>query len=103
MKYVLSSYGLNNPFIQTDLPEHAVFPLTLETPTGLDLDYTSLLIGQGYALDHAAYDYICSGDLGFLAPMARTLNRLREAGLLTLINVDSIVAAHKDELRQKTI
>ncbi len=102
MKYLLSSFGFHNPFIELELPEHAVYPVTLNGSGGLDLDYTSLLISEGYEIDAAVYNFIVDDGPAFLKPMAASLARLRNEGLLTLVDVSAIVLAHREQLINKT-
>lgn len=102
--YLLSTFGLHNPFIQLDLPDHAVYPLALDSAAGeLDLDYSMLLIGSGYVLDQGSYDYVVANAPGFLRPMGRTLQTLAASGLLTLFDAADLVSRNKERIVQKTL
>ncbi|MEZ0540428.1 hypothetical protein [Fibrella arboris] len=101
MEFYLSTFGLHNPFINSKLPDHAIFPIASELSNGLDLDYTSLLIGEKYYIDEAAFNYVLSKEKKFLLPMAKTLVLLQEEGLIETVNVKSLVAQNEKQLLKK--
>jgi len=101
MEFYLTSFGLHNPYIKSEIPEHCVFPICSYLSNGIDLDYTSLLLGQEYYLDLTAYEFINSREKEFLAPMANTLSFLKSEGFLRLVDVQGMVAENVIQLKQK--
>lgn len=101
MEFFLSSFGLHNPFISSDLPEHAIYPISSRAIDGIDLDYTSLLLGKKYYIDKQTLEYVCSGERRFLAPMAKTLTFLKKEGFVELVDTAKIVEKKKDLLLNK--
>ena len=101
MEYLLSSFGLHNPYIKCNLPEHAIFPISNDSQKGIDLDYTSLLIGKKYLIDIDAFKFITSGEKDFLKPMAFTLNFLKKEGFLDLLDTKQIIARNLEKLTEK--
>ena len=101
MEFFLSSFGLHNPYIVTKLPEHAIFPISNDCKNGLDLDYTSLLLGKRYYIDKDAFEYICYSEKEFLKPMSSTLSFLKEEGLVEIIDVAKLVSTHLEDLKSK--
>jgi len=99
MEFYLSSFGLHNPFITSELPEHGVYPIGIDSEIGIDLDYTSLLLGNKYYIDKYAYDYIIdSQNTNFLSPMAITLKTLNNEGYLELIDVKEIIKSNNQKV-----
>ncbi len=101
MNFLLSTFGLHNPYITIELPEHAVFPISNEFQNGIDLDYTSLLLGKKYFIDIEAYKYICDGNIAFLSPMAKTLQFLKKEDLLEVLDVSNLVKSKESILKEK--
>ena len=104
MKYYLSTFGLGNPFIVCDLPDHAVYPVGTTVENAVDLDYTALLIGTGFIIDSHAYDYILANcdRLLFLKLMAHSLSRLKQEGLLDTLDVGQMIENNKESIIEKT-
>src|SRR4051812_39317521 len=92
---------MHNPALATDLPEHMTYPVSQRVTDGVDLDYSSLLVGRAFAIDTLAYDGIVNSGRPYLMPMARTLTRLREAELLELVDMGALIARHSSEVLQK--
>lgn len=104
MRYILSSYGVNNPYIVADIPDHAVYPIGIEGNDFIDLDYSLLLVGTGFFFDQAALDYLeaQSERTPFLKPMLSSIQRLKQEGFLETFDGRQIVEKHKNEIVQKT-
>ncbi len=100
MNFFLSSFGLHNPYIVIELPDHAIYPISSPCNKGIDLDYTSLMLGNKYYMDELAFDYV-NDKQKFLAPMSYTLNFLKKEGYLSTIDVNSIIAKNNDALLSK--
>lgn len=102
MKFFFSTVGLHNPVLALPLPEHMAYPVSQRTTAGLDLDYTSLLVGEGFIMDGEAFASIIELTKPFLKPMARTLLRLADAGLLRTVDMGTIISRHAAQIREKT-
>ena len=104
MKYVLSSFGINNPYIVTDLPDHSVYPVAVEGPGFLDLDYSLLMAGTRFLFDQGALRYLQAKQerLSFLTPLLESVARLKEEGLLEWFDEGAIVARDRDHICAKT-
>jgi len=103
VKYVLSSFGLNNPYVVAEIPDHAVYPIGVEGDDFIDLDYTLLLAGTGFHFDLRALEYMRGecGRLRFLQPLLSSLDRLRQEGLLETYDGASIIAEHRERIAKK--
>lgn len=101
MEFYLASFGTHNPFTSLMLPEHAIYPISKDSRNGLDLDYTSLLLGNKYYIDEEAFNYILDERKTFLLPMAGTLRFLFKEGYLELINTKAIVQANESAIKEK--
>ena len=51
MRFFFSTVGLHNPALAIELPEHMAYPISQRVHSGLDLDYTALLLGKGFIID----------------------------------------------------
>lgn len=101
MQFFLTSFGMHNPYIIARLPEHALYPISCRVDEGIDLDYTSLLLGKQYFVDSDAYEYVCSESKAFLAPMAKTLAFLKQEGYLETIDTREIIERNRSVLHLK--
>lgn len=101
MRFLFTAFGLHNPFWNIPLPDHAVFPLSKEADNGLDLDYTALMIGTQFVMDSEAFEHVASESRDFLIPMARTLRRLKEEGLLETIDYGKIITPNLQEIEKR--
>ncbi len=104
MKYILSSYGVNNPYLVADIPDHAVYPIGIEGDDFVDLDYSSLLLGEGFIFDSTSFEYLQEqvARIPFIQPVIHSIERLRAEGLLEMVNVAEIVAQNLDSILSKT-
>lgn len=104
MKYLLSSYGLNNPYMSAPLADHAVYPIGTEIENVIDLDYSTLLVGNGYFLDQSCTDYLAehSSRLPFLGAMRESINVLKQEGLLTIFDGKAIIQDNLQGISDKT-
>ncbi|MEM1050630.1 MAG: hypothetical protein AAGI28_00910 [Pseudomonadota bacterium] len=104
MKYLLSSYGLNNPYLSAPLADHAVYPIGTEIAGAIDLDYSTLLVGNGYRLDQSCVDYLDehAQRLPFLQNMRDSISILREEGLLDTFDGAALIAENLDAIIHKT-
>lgn len=104
MKYLLSSYGLNNPYLSAPLADHAVYPIGTEMAGSIDLDYSTLLVGNGYCLDQACIDYLDehASRLPFLRTMRESIEILRKEGLLQTFDGSALIAANLEAIIRKT-
>lgn len=103
MKYLLSSYGLNNPYLSAPLADHAVYPIGTETAGSIDLDYSTLLVGNGYCLDQACVDYLDehASRLPFLKAMRESIVVLRKEGLLETFDGSALITANLEAITRK--
>lgn len=104
MRYLLSSYGLGNPYIVTDIPDHAVYPIGVEGQDFIDLDYSLLLVGTGFLFDQQALDYLLAqrSRLRFLAPLVESILKLKAEGLLEAFDGKAIIEQNIHKIRDKT-
>ncbi len=104
MKYFLSTFGIDNPFIECDLPDHAIYPVGTEIGQSIDLEYTSLLLGEKFVIDQNAINYINENlsRLPFLKMMLESINKLQREGMLETIDTRSLIQSHRDEIIRKT-
>ncbi|MCC6910339.1 MAG: hypothetical protein IT430_20585 [Phycisphaerales bacterium] len=104
MKYILSSFGLNNPYIVGEVPDHAVYPIGLEGDDYIDLDYSLLLAGTGFLFDQGSLEYMEHEQrrLRFLVPLVQSIRRLKEEGFLDLFDGKAIVEQSAEQIRSKT-
>lgn len=102
MKFLFTAFGLHNQFIQSESPDHGIFPLSKETASGLDLDYTALMIGEQYTIDMVALEFVHSQEKDFLGPMSKTLRILESEGLLNVIDYGELVNARSVDIARKT-
>lgn len=104
IKYVLSSFGLHNPYIVAATPDHAVYPVGVEGDDFVDLDYSLLLVGTGFLFDASALDFLRDEQrrLPFLAPLVSTVLRLKSEGLLETFDGDRLVAENRSQIIAKT-
>ena len=102
MDFLLSTFGVHNPYVNGELPGHAAFPIASGEGAELDLDYTSLLLGEQYTIDEGTYEDIVSGRRAFLNPMAATLLFLKEEGILRTVNLREVSGRYVDEVRRRT-
>ena len=102
MHFFLSSFGLHNPYISGKIPDHGIYPVATEMADGLDLDYTSLLLGQNYVIDKTAFEDICSGRRPFLNRMAETLKFLQREEILLVRDLRPIAKSYMRQLKNKT-
>jgi len=101
MRFFFSTVGLHNPALAIGLPEHMALPISNEVDGGLDLDYSALLLGNEFIIDETAYEAILSGRRKFLKPMAHSLLRLRECGILTVRDMGATIMAASDRIQAK--
>lgn len=101
MDFYLSSFGLHNPYIVSKLPEHAIYPISTSAQDGVDLDYTSLLLGKKYYIDEQTFGFVCGGEKRFLEPMAKTLFFLKQEGFVETIDTKTIVNDNIESLTEK--
>ncbi len=104
LQYYLSAFGINNPYIECGLPDHAIYPVGCEVGESIDIDYTSLLLGESFIIEKQALDYIeiNKDRLPFLELMFNSLKRLKEEELLDVIDSKPIIEQHKYEIIKKT-
>lgn len=104
MRYVLSSFGLNNPYIVADLPDHAVYPIGVEGDGFVDLDYSLLLVGTGFLFDDSALRFLTEQQrrLEFLAPLVSSIRRLQAEDLLETFDGAAFIANSLDQIKAKT-
>lgn len=104
MKYLLSSYGLNNPYLTAPLADHAVYPVGTEVGSSIDLDYSTLLVGNGYYIDRSCLDYLeeNADRLKFLAQMRDSIRALEKEELLQLFDGRRIIGDHSEQILAKT-
>lgn len=101
MKFYLASFGTHNPYINLKLPEHAIYPISNSTGNTIDLDYTSLLLGEKYVIDKNVYEYVVESNKAYLKAMAHSLRFLMTEGYLEIIDVGFIVREKQLQLKQK--
>ena len=101
MRFFFSTVGLHNPALAIELPEHMAYPISQRVHSGLDLDYTALLLGKGFIIDETAYNQITQGDRPFLKPMANTLLKLYQNELLTTIDMGEIISRNNEKIMKK--
>lgn len=104
MRYLLATFGVGNPAIYIELPDHAVYPVGTETEAGLDLDYTALLVGNSFVIDKASLDYIDEhvDRLPFLTMMRESLRKLRTEGLLEIFDGIGLIKEQSHSIETKT-
>lgn len=104
MKYILSSFGLNNPYIVSDVPDHAVYPIGIEGDDFIDLDYSILLAGTSFLFDKAALEYLTAEQsrLPFIKPLIHSINKLAEEGFLETFDGKAILGEHIEQVKEKT-
>jgi hypothetical protein len=104
MKYILSSFGINNPYIVADIPDDAVYPIGLEGDDFIDLDYSLLLAGTSFLFDEKALEYLTveQSRLSFLSPLVNSIVRLKQEGLLETFDGKAIVEQNLDKILEKT-
>lgn len=104
MKYLLSSYGLNNPYLSAPLADHAVYPVGTEVGGSIDLDYSTLLVGNGYYIDRSCLNYLeeNADRLKFLQQMRDSIRMLEKEGLLQLFDGQRIIQDHSERIIEKT-
>ena len=102
MKIFLTAFGLHNPCAGTQLQEHNAIPIAIEAPGGLDLDYASLLIADGFIMDAAAFEFVKERRNRFLKPMYRSLKVLQSEGLLKVVDYGKLVLPYRDVIEKKT-
>ncbi|MEL6244381.1 MAG: hypothetical protein AAFQ85_03445 [Pseudomonadota bacterium] len=104
MKYFLTTFGPLNPFIESELPDHAIYPIGTDTGAFIDLDYSMLLVGTGFSIDKTALEYVIdrARTLSFLDPMAESLTRLKGEGLLEEIDLALLINENRDAIIAKT-
>jgi len=102
MKYFLSSFGLNNPFITIDLADHLVYPISHNYNEGLDLDYGMLLVADKFSIAVDTFDFVIKDKREILKPMKYSLKRLEEKGKLDLIDSKEIIIDYTDSIIDKT-
>lgn len=104
MRYLLATFGVGNPDIHLELPDHAVYPVATETGAGLDLDYTALLVGNSFVIDRASLDYIEEHveRLPFLRTMRTSLRKLRAEGILEVFDGPELIRVNSQSIGAKT-
>ena len=102
MKFFFSTVGRHNPMLKTELPEHMAYPVSQRGSRGLDLDYTALLLGEGFIIDGDVFQQLVEDDQDYLRPMVNSLTKLSEAGLLEPMPMGEIVEGNHDSLVEKT-
>lgn len=101
MKFYLASFGTHNPYIKLKLPEHGIYPISNSSGKNIDLDYTSLLLGQEYVIDKDVYEYVVHSEKEYLKSMAYSLVFLKKEGFLKIIDVGMIIKANEPQLNKK--
>ncbi len=98
IKYLLTSFGPHNFYLESEFPDHAIYPVATEFVDGFDLDYSTLLIGNGYLIDQSVLDYLLTDSPEFLRPMRKTLSFLRTEGLLHVFDGGGLVKQHRERI-----
>jgi len=81
----LPAFGAHLPNVPIlDNYELVFYPIPNCTPTGFDLEYTSLLLSDGLVMDSAAYEHINRQGTPFYEDMRQTVEKLGNAGRLRL-------------------
>lgn len=102
MKLFFSTVASHNPTLAAELPEHMIYPVSQRVGGALDLDYTPLLLGDGFIIDGHALQVLVEGDDPHLKPMVESLTRLLDAGLLEPVDMAGIIGANADGIIEKT-
>lgn len=104
-EFFLPSWGAHLPGIpELRDYEQAFFPVPNNTPTGFDLEYTSLLVSDGLVLDTASYEFITRPGKPQFAEMVSTIKKLVDHGYLRFedfgahaVEIDAVVRAYVDD------
>lgn len=102
MKVFLTAFGLHNPCVGPQLQEHNAMPIAIDAPGGLDLDYSSLLLAEGFIMDATALEFVKERRERFLKPMHRSLEILQSEGLLEVVDYGELVSPYRDRVEKKT-
>lgn len=100
--YALISNGKHNPFLKTELPDHMRYPIAQNYKGQKDLDYTSLLLGDGYIIDGSMYDDVVNSSIEYLKPMKKSLEVLYREGILEIKDYSNVFKEYNDRIAQMT-
>lgn len=103
MKVFLTAFGLHNPFAVAPLQAHNPIPLAIDSDGGLDLDYSAILLAERFIIDQASFRFIAERRETFLGPMCRSLQALRDEGLLDVLDFGRVCAPYRAQIKAKTL
>lgn len=103
MKIFLTAFGLHNPFAIASLQEHNPIPLAIDAKGGLDLDYSTLLLAEGFIIDQSSLQFIADRQKRFLGPMHQSLQVLKNEGLLDVVDFGALCSPFRSQVEAKTI
>ena len=98
VKVFLTAFGLHNPCVCPQLQEHNAIPIAIDAIDGLDLDYSSLLIAEGFIIDRTSFDFVKERRRRFLGPMQHSLEVLQSEGLLEVADFGEITAPYREKV-----
>lgn len=101
MQFFFSTVGAHNPRLASDLPQHMAHPISQRTDNGIDLDYSTLLLGQKYHIDTEVFELVTNSRQDFLAPMKYSLEKLLEADLLEKVDMKSLIQGNLPEIDKR--
>lgn len=87
IEVLFTSFGDYLPDVENELPiALKTYPNYIKREEGLDLDTSTMLLSDGAIIDESAFDYICEKERAYLRPMANSLRKLQDTGLLRKVN-----------------
>ena len=84
------------------MQEHSVFPIGTEISSGIDLDYSAILIAEKFIIDASALEFVKQRKHLHLKPMAYSLSVLESEGLLEVQNFGDMCKPHHSAIVKKT-
>jgi len=76
-------------------------PVAMDAEGGFDLDYSALLVADGFVLDGAALDFIRARRDAFLGPLAESCDVLIAEGLMEVVDFSEHYRDHDEDVRAR--
>jgi len=102
MKLFFTAFSVHNPYSAGFMQEHSVFPIGTEISSGIDLDYSAILIAEKFIIDASALEFVKQRKHLHLKPMAYSLSVLESEGLLEVQNFGDMCKPHHSAIVKKT-
>lgn len=102
MGHLISCSVKHNPYLSSPIPEHMLYPVSQPDKSGVDLDYSALLISEYFVLDEQSYSELQASRYEWLRPMQQSLKYLEKEELLFLDDFTPIAQLNRSAIESTT-